>query len=60
MTYFCSGTWNPHGFSQEKGTKVSTYKGSFINYEDKMRWVGGSKRPIFIQVQGEKCPRRGN
>ena len=34
-------------------------QGSFKNYVDKMRWVGGQKMLLFVQVQGKKCPRRG-
>ena len=32
------------------------FEGSFHNYVDKMRWVGGPKVSIFVYVQGEKCP----
>ena len=38
---------------------AKTSKGSFKNYVDKMRWVGGQKMPILVQVQGNKCPRGG-
>ena len=31
-------------------------KGSFKNYVDKMRWVGGQKMAILVHVQGNKCP----
>ena len=34
-------------------------KGSFKNYVDKMRWVGGQKMLLFVHVKGKKCPRRG-
>ena len=33
--------------------------GSFKNYVDKMRWVGGQKMAILVHVQGNKCPRGG-
>ena len=33
--------------------------GSFKNYVDKMEWVGGQKMPIWVHVQGEKCPLGG-
>ena len=33
------------------------YKGSFKNYVDKMRWVGGQKMLLFVHVPGIKCPR---
>ena len=33
--------------------------GSFRNYVDKMGWVGGQKMPIWVHVQGEKCPLGG-
>ena len=59
MTHFCSGTWKlepPWIFARKK--YQSKYKGSFINYEDNTRWIDGPKRPISLQVQGEKCPRR--
>ena len=32
-------------------------KGSFKNYVDKMRWVGGQKMPIFVHVKVEIGPR---
>ena len=35
-------------------------KGSFNNYVDKKRWVGGrSKMSIFVHNQSEKCSNRG-
>ena len=33
------------------------YRGSFKNYVDKMRWVGGQKMPIFVHVKVEIGPR---
>ena len=30
------------------------------NYVDKMRWVGCQRMPIFVHIQGKKCPRRGS
>ena len=42
--------------------KVSSYLvrvAGFKNYVDKMRWVGGQKMPILVQVQGKKYPSGG-
>ena len=43
----------------EKGKSKAQGWGSFKNYVDKIRWVGGQKRPILVHVQGKKCPSRG-
>ena len=34
--------------------------GSFKNYVDKMREVGGQKMPIIVHVQGKKNPSGGS
>ena len=43
----------------QKSQYYKLFKGSFKNYVDKMRWVGGQKMPILVHVQGYKCPRGG-
>ena len=41
------------------GNNNYTPEGSFKNYVDKIRWVGGQKMPILVHVQGRKCPLGG-
>jgi hypothetical protein len=31
---------------------IYTEKGSFKNYVDKMRWVGGQKMLLFVHIEG--------
>ena len=38
---------------------IHLHKGSFKNYVDKIRWVGGQIMPILVHVQCKKCPRGG-
>ena len=34
----------------EKGKSKAQGWGSFKNYVDKMRWVGGQKMPLFVDI----------
>ena len=39
--------------------KCGLHWGSFKNYVDKMRRLGGQKMPIIVHIQGKKYPRGG-
>ena len=41
------------------GNNNYTPEGSFKNYVDKIRWVGGQKMLVFVHVKGKECPRQG-
>ena len=51
--------FQPFSLSSEMQTILFGSGGTFNNYVDKMRWVGGPKISVFVHVQGKKCPGGG-